>query len=776
MPRHSSFTIAVATLFPCILLSGCGQFTPESTTASSAAPVAAVSHPASISGRVHGGQQPVSGAQVYLFAASTAGYGTASTSLLNTAASGVSTDQNGNGYVATDSNGNFVFAAVPQGTYTITPSLSGTNALFTPATQKVTVGAGGAVASFKAVVGYAVTGNVSYTGPATGPINLALQFNCSGGGEGYILGTQTNAPGSFTINGAAPGSYLVKAWRDAAHNNWPSASDPTGSSAALAVSSADLTGVSVALADPAPVAFSSILPNLIAVPFDQGVVLSAGILTENYLQVPAFWSGLGNGSLELATSYTLQWSTDQTFNTNTQSKSFPATGDSGNTWVLNALNGIADGQILYFRDQGVLGGTVSPWSQVVGPVTIGAPAGTITVSGNVTFASPATGPLYVSFNNSTTHQSYYTEIANPVSPQHYSIELPADGTYYTYAFIDQNNDNILQDNGDMVQSGWVFMLAVAGSSATQDFNLEGGGSGFFDGQTSNVQYVNLNGNTKQFYDFLAVAWSGSKQLTNMELVSGPNVIVPQDFYRCEWGPEFSFCNGLNLDGNPPNVGDAYGFKLTYSDGSSEPVSKTITSLPGSFGANPTPAGLGTSLTPTFSWTDPPNASTYVYNFDGPYWSIPASGWGTFSSSIDSITWGVDPTGGSNLPSAPSLTSGEYYQWEVDATDSSNNASNLTVGYYPGYARVYLPTANPSTLGAATVGQSYTGSIVATNGTAPYTFTVTGLSDGLTYSSSGGTLTISGTPLAAGTITFQVYVIDSTNASWGPVTYTINVGN
>ena len=107
MPRHSSFTIAVATLFPCILLSGCGQFTPESTTASSAAPVAAVSHPASISGRVHGGQQPVSGAQVYLFAASTAGYGTASTSLLNTAASGVSTDQNGNGYVATDSNGNF---------------------------------------------------------------------------------------------------------------------------------------------------------------------------------------------------------------------------------------------------------------------------------------------------------------------------------------------------------------------------------------------------------------------------------------------------------------------------------------------------------------------------------------------------------------------------------------------------------------------------------------------------------------------------------------------
>ena len=40
----------------------------------------------------------------------------------------------------TDTNGNFSFAAVPEGNYTITPSLTGTNALFTPATQNVTVG------------------------------------------------------------------------------------------------------------------------------------------------------------------------------------------------------------------------------------------------------------------------------------------------------------------------------------------------------------------------------------------------------------------------------------------------------------------------------------------------------------------------------------------------------------------------------------------------------------------------------------------------------------
>ena len=65
-----------------------------------------------ITGKVHGGAQPVTGAQVYLYAANTAGYGTASISLLNAnvlvnnpARSGL--DSNGNYYVTTDSTGSF---------------------------------------------------------------------------------------------------------------------------------------------------------------------------------------------------------------------------------------------------------------------------------------------------------------------------------------------------------------------------------------------------------------------------------------------------------------------------------------------------------------------------------------------------------------------------------------------------------------------------------------------------------------------------------------------
>jgi hypothetical protein len=53
-----------------------------------------------INGSVHGGQAPVTGAQIYLFAAGTTGYASASTSLIKTTSplpSGVSVDANGLG-------------------------------------------------------------------------------------------------------------------------------------------------------------------------------------------------------------------------------------------------------------------------------------------------------------------------------------------------------------------------------------------------------------------------------------------------------------------------------------------------------------------------------------------------------------------------------------------------------------------------------------------------------------------------------------------------------
>ncbi len=65
-------------------------------------------------GSVHGGQQPVSGAHVYLMQATTAGYGNAATSLITNSPYSDSTG----GYVLTDANGNFLLTA----TYLCTPN------------------------------------------------------------------------------------------------------------------------------------------------------------------------------------------------------------------------------------------------------------------------------------------------------------------------------------------------------------------------------------------------------------------------------------------------------------------------------------------------------------------------------------------------------------------------------------------------------------------------------------------------------------------------------
>ncbi len=96
---------ASATLSLSLLLTGC-------TLTPTASPTPAQG--AALQGKVHGGQQPINGAHVYLFAANTTAYGAASISLLNATNTGNS-DSIG-AYVLTDSTGSFTIT----GDYTCT--------------------------------------------------------------------------------------------------------------------------------------------------------------------------------------------------------------------------------------------------------------------------------------------------------------------------------------------------------------------------------------------------------------------------------------------------------------------------------------------------------------------------------------------------------------------------------------------------------------------------------------------------------------------------------
>ncbi len=98
-PQPIAVFFALSSALGASLLTGCAGM----TTTSSPDALPGVT----FNGSVHGGQQPVTGAHVYLFAAGTSGYGSASASLLGTGISGVLlTDPTGT-YTTTNSSGSF---------------------------------------------------------------------------------------------------------------------------------------------------------------------------------------------------------------------------------------------------------------------------------------------------------------------------------------------------------------------------------------------------------------------------------------------------------------------------------------------------------------------------------------------------------------------------------------------------------------------------------------------------------------------------------------------
>lgn len=104
--RLRTFAILPLSLSLVALLTGCSLSPTASPTPEKGL---------ALRGNIHGGQQPIVGAHVYLFAAGTTGYGQSSVSLLDSAATGNS-DILG-AYALTDSNGSFTLT----GAYSCTP-------------------------------------------------------------------------------------------------------------------------------------------------------------------------------------------------------------------------------------------------------------------------------------------------------------------------------------------------------------------------------------------------------------------------------------------------------------------------------------------------------------------------------------------------------------------------------------------------------------------------------------------------------------------------------
>lgn len=136
MHRFSpKFALRPAAVIACaaaiVSLSGCAGISGSAVSSSLAASIPA--------GSVHGGQQPIQGAHIYVYEASQTGtYGSASLSKITPTTTGALVDGNGNYYVTTDASGGFSYAGA---TMTCT----------TPSSQVYLVALGGNATGFQSV-------------------------------------------------------------------------------------------------------------------------------------------------------------------------------------------------------------------------------------------------------------------------------------------------------------------------------------------------------------------------------------------------------------------------------------------------------------------------------------------------------------------------------------------------------------------------------------------------------------------------------------------------
>ena len=577
---------------------------------------------------------------------------------------------------STDLHGQFVFQNVPNGSFSITPSVAAPVSAFYPASQSVSVnGAAVAGVNFQSAAGYNVSGNVLYPAGVGGRVSVRLvNTSCPAPAYGANIAGATG----FTIRGVEPGNYTVQAWVDEIGYGAYNAQDATASLSGLIVTSANLTNVSVPVVQPPPVPLNAPPQIVFAGGYGGGVILG-------YLPVLA-------GGVEQAAGYTVQWSATPNFASIAGSRNFTATGANGAVaWMINSLPSYST---YYFRAQGTTGNSAGPWSNVFGPVTVGVPQTGNTVSGTVTFPGAAKGPLYVGFRDLKTGKAYAQIILGAVSPQPYSIKVPAGANYAMFALLDQNG-NCLTDAADVNGLGSAVPIAIS-ANTTQNLVLPAGNQATV--ATQHFQIAGPNGPIDSYALSFDLPTASAVPLT-VSLLSGPNVAAPFDLIGCMicLGQPLDFSVGLAS--TAPNPGDTY--TLSIVDESSYvkpgwfsgPVISTasVTGVVNAFASGLSPAtGSGAGATPAFSWADPPNASSYTYQFmlwdanGNVIWQIPGPGSASagFSSAVTSISWGADPTGASNPPSVPALTPGATYTWSIAVQDAYGNFAESHVAFTP----------------------------------------------------------------------------------------------
>src|SRR5262249_54651323 len=140
---------------------------------------------------------------------------------------------------------------------------------------------------------------------------------------------------------------------------------------------------------------------------------------------------------------------------------------------------------------------------------------------------------------------------------------------------------------------------------------------------------------------------------------------------------------------------------------------------------------------------------------------------TFAVTSGALPDGLSLASDGTLSGTPTTAGG--FTFAVTATDpvGCTGSGNYNVNICSA-----LITISPASLPGGTIGESYSQTLTASGGTAPYTFAVTSgaLPDGLSLASDG---TLSGTPTTEGNLSFTVTATDSGNCT-GSASYGVRI--
>ncbi len=563
----------------------------------------------------------------------------------------------------TDGSGSYSFSGLSNGSYTVTPSMDGDT--FNPANHPVTINNSDSSGNnFSATfIGYSISGNISYGGSRSGWIYVTVMWSgCSGCKTG--LGTAVQLPNgsstvAYTIRGLQPGSYTVQAWMDAAGSGSPSVVDPNGTGAGtINVSSSNISGQDITLSDPTPPATAT-PQNLNVVPQSNAAVIIWDAVRYN----------VGGMNIEGATAYTIYWGTGSDCSTVTYSSS--ATVPSGQNNVF-FQSGVTNGTQYCYKISSWIDGTESAPSAAVGPITIAAPTGGHTISGQVTFSGAATGPLWIAVHGKT--GIYGTTIANPTSPQSFAINGVQDGIYKTFALVDMNDNGTIDAGDKPGTDDFMPILTMSGADVTKNLTIPAGNA--LATVPTMHQHNFLNGSYNagsNNYTLMPHIFPLTKVPVKATITAGPNALVPFDIgFDTDWGNVDTW---IGLGSTAPTVGDTYTFDVTYSDNSTETLQASVTAVltTANMATPASPTWIGDM--PTLYWTAPSNPpASYTYELgvmdatNGYWiWQYPNGGDKILTSSTTSVPFNKDGSA-----SQSPLISGTQYDWWITVKDSNLN--------------------------------------------------------------------------------------------------------